>query len=158
MEASAALVWTTSLNAAHVLLECAFVFLVISDFSLHYLISFFAVMSLQQQDTRHTVSTLRRFSPAFSLVCIVTWSQLNWSPGEDLWERSPCSASQLSAGQRAARRFAWRFIPHCTLKQTVPFRAAAEAVGMQGNISPFPTRPSFIHRFPGSHCMHISSV
>lgn len=113
--------------------------------NLHYLISFLAVMSLQQQDMQRTQSTLRRFSPAFSLLCIVTRIQLNWSPGENLWERSPCTASQLSAGQRAAGRFAWRSIPHCVLKPTVPFRAAAEAVGMQGNISPFLTWHGISH-------------
>lgn len=113
--------------------------------NLHYLISFLAVMSLQQQDTQRTQSTLRCFSPAFSLLYIVTWIQLNWSPGENLWERSPCTASQLSAGQRAAGRFAWRSIPHCVLKPTVPFRAAAEAVGMQGNISPFLTWRGISH-------------
>lgn len=125
-------------------------FCVSSNFrlSLHYFITFLGMMSLQQQDTRRTQSTLRRFSPVFSLLCMVTRSQLNWSPGENLWECSPCTASQLSAGQRAARRFAWRSIPHCMLKLTVPFWAAAEAVGMQGNISPFPTRRHphlFIH-------------
>lgn len=123
---------------AHVLFDCAF--LRHFRLRLHNLITFLAVMSLQQQDTQHTQSTLRRFSPAVSLLCIARRSQLNWSPGENLWERSPCSAFQLSAGQRAARRFAWRSIPHCVLKPTVPFRAAAEAVGMQSNLSPFPTR------------------
>lgn len=113
--------------------------------SLHDLITFLAVMSLQQQDTQCTQSTLRRFSPAVSLLCIVRRSQLNWSPGENLWERSPCTAFQLSAGQRAAQRFAWRSFPHCVLKPTVPFRAAAEAVGMQSNLSPFPTRRGISH-------------
>lgn len=113
--------------------------------SLHYLIAFLCMMSLQQQGTQRTQSSLRCFSPTFSLLCIVRRSQLNWSPGENLWERSPCTASQLSAGQRAAWRFAWRSIPHCVLKPTVPFRAAAEAVGMQGNISPFPTQRGISH-------------
>lgn len=124
-----------------------------------YLITVLTVMPLQQQDMHDTQSTLRCFSPAFSLLCIVMWSQLNWSPRENIWERSPCTASQLSVGQRAVWRFAWRSIPHCVLKPTVPFRAAAEAVGMQGNISPFPTRNGICHPHlfisSASHCIYI---
>lgn len=84
---------------------------------------------------QHIQSSLRCFGPVFSLLCIVMWILLNWSLGENLWACSPSTASQLSAGQRAAWRFAWSSMPGSALKPNVSFKAAAKAVGMQCNIS-----------------------
>lgn len=105
---------------------------------------------------QHMQSSLKTLWPVFSLLCIVMWSPLNWSPGESLWERSLSTAPQLSTGQRAAGRFAWSSMPERVFKPSFSFKAAAEAVGMRCNISSFPTRNGLghLHLFPSS--LHLT--
>lgn len=95
---------------------------------------------------------LKMLWPVFSLLCIVKWSPLNWSPVEDLWERSLSTGPKLSSGQRSARRFAWGSIPERAFKPSISFKSAAEAVGMWCNFSSFLARNVLIHLhfFPSS--------
>lgn len=99
---------------------------------------------------------LKMLWPLFSLLCIAIWSPANWSPGENLWERSLRIAPQLSAGQRADQRSAWSSMPESTFKPSISFKAAAEAVGMQRYSSSFPTRNGLghLHLFPSS--LHLT--
>lgn len=107
---------------------------------------------------QHIQSSSRWVGPVFSLLCIVMWSPFNWSPGENLWECSLSTAPQLSAGQRAAGRFAWSSMPERAFKLSISFKAAAAAAWMWCNISSFPTRNglSYLHLFPFSLHLTVS--
>lgn len=133
-----------------------------SSLILQHLITFLSVFATAPAGWAAHAEQLKMLGLIFSLLCIVMWSPLNWSPEENLWERSLSTDPQLFAGQRAARRFAWSSILERAFKPSVSFRAAAEAVRMWCNIFSFPTRNglSHLHLFPSSlHLtMRFSSV